>query len=67
MRSSGAGAVIAPIPIARADAIRLPTSRWFALMVLVLGLAMWGKDLDRRNGVVLLCGYLVFVAAALLV
>lgn len=67
MRSSGAGAVIAPISIARADTIRLPYLTMVALMVLVLGLAMCGKDLDHCNGVVLLCGYLVFVAAALLV
>lgn len=65
--SLGAGAVIAPISIARADAIRLPYLTMVALMVLLLGLAMRTKNLNRRDGITLLCGYPVFIVAALLV
>lgn len=64
--SLGAGAVIAPISIARADAIRLPYLAMVALMVVVLGLAMRRGDLNRRDGIVLLFGYPAFVAVALL-
>lgn len=64
--SLGAGAVIAPISIGRPDAIRLPYLAMVALLVLVLGLAARRGALNRRDGVILLLGYPVFVAVALL-
>lgn len=64
--SLGAGAVIAPISIGRPEAIRLPYLAMVALLVLVLGLATRRGALHRRDGVILLLGYPVFVAVALL-
>lgn len=65
--SLGAGAVISPISISHPDAIRMPFIAMVALMAVVLGLAMRGGTLNRRNGIVLLCGYPIFVAIALAV
>jgi cation:H+ antiporter len=63
--SLGAGAVVAPIAIGRPEAIRLPFVAMAVLLVLVLGFAFRRGALARRDAVVLLLGYPVFVVVAL--
>lgn len=63
--SLGAGAVVAPIAIGRPEAIRLPFVAMAVLLVLVLCFAFRRGALARRDAVVLLLGYPVFVVVAL--
>ena len=63
----GVAAVITPLGVDDATALHGPTLAMLASLAAVLVLARTRGHLDRREGALLLAGYAVFVAVAVIV
>jgi len=64
--SLGVGALVSPIRIADADLLHLPLLAMLALLALAIVLALRRGSLDRRDAVVMIAGYPVFVLAVVI-